>query len=170
MESKSCLQCGTVFVRSVPYYQTPSKWKKRKFCSMTCQAQYHIPELVERNKRRRKYPAVEGVSRSTVAYRMNPEIRAKSLRNDTDKRERIIKHLGGRCVKCGYSKDIRALELDHRNSDGHSDRDKYGAKIARYYINNLEEAMKNLQVLCANCNKIKAIVSNEHNRSRRLST
>lgn len=95
--------------------------------------------------------------------------RDRYLRPDQVKREGLVIALGGKCVHCGYDADIRALELDHKNGDGHLDRKRLGSKVHRYYCTRIDEARDNLQVLCANCNKIKAIENKEHNRSRRVS-
>jgi hypothetical protein len=86
---------------------------------------------------------------------------------DRIKRARLVMELGGKCVHCGFDADIRVLVLDHKNSDGHLDRRRIGNHIARYYISRIDEAKKNLQVLCFNCNWIKAIEAKEHNISRR---
>lgn len=93
---------------------------------------------------------------------------SRVLSRDKECRQRLVGILGGKCAKCDYDADMRALVLDHRRGDGHLDRKRLGNKIARYYINHLEEARANLQVLCCNCNTIKASAENEHNRSRRI--
>ena len=70
----------------------------------------------------------------------------------------LFEILGGkRCVKCGYAKDTRALQIDHINGGGRKDR---GSKdmlvMLRRYVKNPEQAKKQLQILCANCNVIKS--------------
>jgi hypothetical protein len=90
--------------------------------------------------------------------------RFKDIRQRID----LLIALGGRCVQCGYGEDFRGLVLDHKMSGGAEDRKRLGAKIARYYIKHLDEAKEKLQVLCATCNQIKAILNREHNKSRRL--
>lgn len=103
------------------------------------------------------------------AKRSYMRFRAAYLKPDSERRETLVGKLGGRCLHCGYDKDVRALVLDHIRGDGHADRKRLGGKIARYYLNNFDEAKQNLQVLCHNCNAIKAIDEKEHNRSRRVS-
>jgi hypothetical protein len=83
-------------------------------------------------------------------------------------RHELINCLGGKCVSCGYDKNIAGLVLDHKNGDGHQDRKEKGSRIARYYIKHLDEAHEKLQVLCATCNQIKSYEENEHNVSRRI--
>ncbi len=103
---------------------------------------------------------------ATRAWYLNNTERA--LARDKNKRVAVVQRLGGCCVECGYDKDVRALVLDHKRGDGHADRKRLGTKLYRYYYNHLEEAENNLQVLCCNCNAIKAIVCDEHNVSRRI--
>lgn len=78
-------------------------------------------------------------------------------------RPRCIELLGGRCVVCGYDTDIRALQIDHVNSDGSSDRKgpekKSGGSYYHYILKNI--ASGRYQVLCANCNAIKRIEAQE---------
>lgn len=145
---KSCKFCNKIF-----------KGKKdSKFCSMVCAAKQRIPDVIARNISRRKYLPVEGMTRQQVFRNNNPDQYKKDLMRDVIKRHKLVNALGGKCVRCSYDQDIRALQVDHINADGHLDRKKKGrAKIYRYWINNLDEARENLQILCANCNKIKQI-------------
>lgn len=78
--------------------------------------------------------------------------------------------LGGRCIKCGYYDDKRALQIDHIHSDGNLERTRFTVQqiatlIHKAYIYNLSEALEivhdRYQVLCANCNKIKQVERQE---------
>lgn len=67
-----------------------------------------------------------------------------------------------RCNRCGYSKDIRALELDHVEDSGNSHRtevlgDYHRAGTTFYRWLKKNNYPKGFQVLCANCNRIKEI-------------
>ena len=73
--------------------------------------------------------------------------------------------LGGpKCVQCGFA-DMRALDFDHINNDGFLAKAKKNGNRGKNYnrqrniwiIENPEEARKKYQILCANCNRIKAI-------------
>lgn len=132
---------------------------------MRCKGLHHTPKVVEANKARRKYPAIDGLSRAQICYRIRGE---NYNRHDVNMRNALIAALGGECAECGYNKNIRGLVVDHRHGDGHIDRKRIGGKIARYYASRLDEAREKLQVLCATCNQIKAYENREHNRSRRV--
>lgn len=61
------------------------------------------------------------------------------------------------CAYCSYDTDFRALEIDHKNSDGCNDRKRFSNQnhMISYYLSNMEEAFNKLQILCSNCNRIK---------------
>jgi 5-methylcytosine-specific restriction endonuclease McrA len=63
-----------------------------------------------------------------------------------------------RCAQCSYDMDILALQVDHIDNTGYRDRKHFGGStktMCLYYIAHPEEAKKNLQILCANCNRLK---------------
>ena len=136
-----------------------------KYCSQSCCAKDHVDVTVAKNKARRKYPEIAGLNRRQVHYR---QTNGKDSLRDVELRKHVLVALGGKCVCCGYDKDLRGLVLDHINGDGHEDRKRYGSKLFRHYSKNLEAAKSVLQVLCATCNQIKSIEQREHNRSRRV--
>jgi len=111
----------------------------------------------------RKYPKIEGLNRCQIFRKFNPDKGREQLSRDNMKRVVVIQFLGGACIECGYSSDIRALQLDHIHNDGYEDRRKKGraGKVYRYYVDRLEEAKVNLQVLCANCHSIKTSITRE---------
>lgn len=77
----------------------------------------------------------------------------------------LMEILGGSmCIFCGYSSDIRALQIDHKYGTGPKDRERFKSnyKMYRYYRDHPEEAKGKLQVLCANCNAIKKINNQEY--------
>lgn len=74
----------------------------------------------------------------------------------------LLDLLGMKCSKCGFS-DVRALQIDHINGNGHKERlSIHGIKFYRYYLKNIDEIKDNIQLLCANCNFIKKLENNEH--------
>ena len=68
----------------------------------------------------------------------------------------LLSLLGAQCIKCGF-RDIRALQLDHIEGHGCQERKqkKGNQRMIDYYLKHPIEAIKKLQVLCANCNTIK---------------
>jgi hypothetical protein len=123
-----------------------------------------VPQIIARNKARAKYEPIKGITKSGVWHRVNDVQRKR----DIAQRIFVVMELGGKCVSCGNDSDTRALVLDHKYGNGSEDRAKIGTRIARYYSRNIEEAKAVLQVLCCNCNAIKAIENNEHNKTRRF--
>lgn len=77
-------------------------------------------------------------------------------------RDRILKILGGECVKCGFN-DNRALQIDHINGNGISDK---GITKNNKWFNLVEKSFlaqeNKYQLLCANCNWIKKYENDEN--------
>ena len=74
-------------------------------------------------------------------------------------RDEIVEAYGSKCIRCGFS-DRRALCIDHVNGNGLKERKlKNGANFLRKIIR--ENFPDDYQLLCANCNLIKAIENRE---------
>jgi hypothetical protein len=92
-----------------------------------------------RLKKRRK--------RKELVYLTTQEIRKKVLCA-------YCNYMEPYCIKCGFS-NVHALQIDHINNNGSTDRKKYGIGKP-FYISIIERNYpKEYQVLCANCNTIK---------------
>lgn len=87
-------------------------------------------------------------------------MRASSQKTRQKRREFLLSFFGGKCCKCGFS-DVRALHMDHRL--GRNGEKRLGNIDSRYSFvkNNPEEALRQYQLLCANCNFIKVYENNE---------
>lgn len=83
-------------------------------------------------------------------------------------REEIIILMGGKCTGCGYDEDVRALQIDHKNSNGSVERRELGQRGMFEKMFREAEAGNdsNYQVLCCNCNWIKRYEKGEWNRGR----
>ena len=100
-------------------------------------------------------------------YRMT--IRGKDKKNKLanrklkEYRKKLIEILGGaRCIRCGYDKDERALQIDHIDGGGIKERKRgYTYLTHKRYVDNPDLARKTLQVLCACCNQIKKFTNKE---------
>jgi hypothetical protein len=80
-------------------------------------------------------------------------------------RLRVIQHLGGHCIRCGYATPGPALQIDHVNGDGAASR-RGDASPGRVLRDALYDTEGRYQLLCANCNNIKRIENGEHKGSR----
>jgi hypothetical protein len=172
-----CGECRRSMKRIAYKNLTDDQWERHK---EACRVRYvgykrADPFFLQQQWETRRQALIERgewpaeVVRQRIAYkRYYARDRHRLLQPDKSKREELIAILGGKCVHCGYAHDVRALVLDHKDGRGDLDRKRVGTRIARYYINHIDEALDRLQVLCANCNTIKAMEEKEHNRSRRL--
>jgi 5-methylcytosine-specific restriction endonuclease McrA len=156
--SKICNFCNVSFLGFI----------KQKFCSHKCSYDSRADVMNKYYQSKRKYPKIEGLNRCQIYRKFNPAKGREELSKDNMKRVIVIQALGGCCKTCGYTDDIRALQLDHINDDGYEDRRGKGkiGKIYRYYVNKLDEAKDILQVLCANCHAIKTSISREISKKK----
>lgn len=71
---------------------------------------------------------------------------------------KVVELLGGKCVRCGYKEDVRALEIDHivplrRGNKGSLSTEK-GARLHQLILMGKID-LTDLQLLCSNCHSIK---------------
>jgi hypothetical protein len=84
-----------------------------------------------------------------------------------ENRIQVLTFFGAECVKCGYSADYRALQIDHIQGDGAKHRKSLAvvslgpAYFLREIKSNPESLKLRFQVLCANCNLIKRCENKE---------
>src|SRR6267142_1012690 len=79
-------------------------------------------------------------------------------------RAAIIRALGSQCVKCSFS-DSRALQVDHVNGGGRLDKNR-GYALYRKIVKSQALGTNEYQLLCANCNMIKAVETGELSKSK----
>lgn len=129
--------------------------KEQRICKITgCDGVYSCKNLCAYHYSKERYNLLE----KNRKYKLELKIK-------------LMNSLGGvictnlDCQVSGKCKDIRCLQIDHKNGDGYKDKQRFKSTTAMYlyYLKNLEEAKRNLQVLCANCNWIKRIDNHEHN-------
>ena len=72
----------------------------------------------------------------------------------------VLEAYGTECVRCGFD-DPRALQIDHVNDDGNTERKALGGQSFsgwRFYEWLRKQGYpKRYQTLCANCNAIKHV-------------
>jgi hypothetical protein len=106
----------------------------------------------------------------TAGQKYRQSDKGKTARNRAMKvhrqkvRKILIDLLGGPvCVNCGFS-NISAIQIDHINSGCVNETKQLGGslKMMKFHLKNPEEAKKQLQILCANCNWIKRFENDEN--------
>lgn len=71
--------------------------------------------------------------------------------NRIEKKRKLVELYGGKCIKCGYSKYIGALEFHHRNP-----KEKKFAISGSGLVRSMEALIKEAgkcDMLCSNCHK-----------------
>lgn len=91
--------------------------------------------------------------------------RERELRRASEKRRRVSEHkLKSGCVDCGYNKDARALEFDHRENAGlpYTGKQQTVASLMYRSWKRIEEEMKKCDVVCCNCHAIRTAERRAH--------
>lgn len=73
-------------------------------------------------------------------------------------RNEIYDLLGKKCVRCGFD-DERALQVDHLNNDGYLLRKTITNTLS--FLKHIKKTPQKYQILCANCNWIKRVETDE---------
>jgi 5-methylcytosine-specific restriction endonuclease McrA len=146
-----CLSCEREF--DVHAYRA----HKARYCSRECYREHRFRDAADCPACGKKAPPGQRFCgadcRRDYWAEREPERYQKRSAGYRAKQREIIATLGGRCIRCGNN-DPRVLEIDHID----------GAKKLRpphrFYstpvrVNLWAREMGNLQVLCANCHRIK---------------
>lgn len=80
-------------------------------------------------------------------------IRARNKEQRNLLKRRLIDLLGGKCVDCGYSSHLAALDFDHL--DPAQKKFNIGAGLSIRKNQELEREAKKCVIRCANCHRIK---------------
>lgn len=82
----------------------------------------------------------------------------------SDIKTEVYRLLGDKCIRCGFT-DIRALQIDHVNGGGL--KGKRGTPKSYYMLvrESIKRGEQKYQLLCANCNWIKAYENHEREGS-----
>jgi hypothetical protein len=147
---KKCNDCGEQ-KPSEEFYQYPNGWTHSycKKCHSIRTKEWRLANP-EKSKSNRAYD-------SSVRKEYREQWRK-------DRRKAVISLFGGKCVHCGFS-DERALQIDHINGGGHTERTQMGSAL-KLYSKLLNEGTDGYQLLCANCNWIKRAENGEHRKKK----
>jgi len=123
---------------------------KRKVHNSTCyQCAQEARDKTDRKKATKRINPKRKVALPHPEYQRNQRAKIRQF---------VIDHLGGKCVKCGFS-DTRALQIDHVSGGGKQELSTL--KGGKYYKQVIKDQTGKYQLLCANCNWIKRIENGE---------
>lgn len=118
----------------------------------------HVKEKIRRYQKEWYQENKEKIKVRIKEWRKKNRIRINAQRNEYRKKiyMMIIKKLGDKCAHCG-NEDMRVLQIDHIHGGGEKERREIGPRGIYHKIIKMpiEEAKKEYQILCANCNVIK---------------
>ena len=116
--------------------------------------------------RRRYRTSVKGKAAKRSERERARRRKMNSAAGKRNVREKIFLVLGNRCARCGYD-DPRAFQIDHVHGDGAIERRrahvrKRNAAYFRRVLRSVKAGEGRYQLLCANCNWIKAYTEDVH--------
>lgn len=137
----------------------------------------HREELREKSRRYFQEHRDEQLRRNKERYKERSDIiKANAVRTGKILREKqrlaVLWHYSNRtlaCVQCGFS-DVRALVLDHINGGGTEQRRKLKNGGNVWFWLARHGFPSGYQILCANCNAIKAREENEYGSNSLIGT
>lgn len=145
MITLNCKNCGKAF--DVPPYRAD----KAKYCSRECYLEDRWKSdgvcKVCGKPTNTTYCSIECQRKY---WDKNDYHLRKKYRN-WERKEAIIKKLGGKCVKCGND-DIRVLDINHKDPEV-KHRYSNGYTWQRR-LKDWEENIDDIEILCANCHRI----------------
>lgn len=83
---------------------------------------------------------------------MNPNYYAKQQERAIKRKLEMIEYKGGKCERCGYSKNICALEFHHINPD-EKEFQLDARRLSNTHIDKLKKEVDKCMLLCANCHR-----------------
>lgn len=157
-----CQKCGAAFPAS-RYVRWRASWvrgDRRKYC-FGCSPPGKRSRVIRWRwaQRSNKYPYVCKRCKLPFVYKINRRMRKNQCRRccnqerSEEHKRRIVKHMGGKCARCGYCKNIRALDCHH------VERSKKAKNISKMIESGgvgWEHIVKELKLcvlLCANCHR-----------------
>ena len=139
---------------------------KDEICNRQRQKRASDPEWAEKARQKSKdyyYSKTKTSKQGVLKHRQRARIAQKRLRERKQEiRRKLQQTLGGKCVDCGIT-DWRLLDFDHIDP-----------KLKRCNISQvlhkprefLLEELKNCELRCPNCHRIKTMTKDEHNSYR----
>lgn len=74
----------------------------------------------------------------------------KSIRYRNRQKEKSVLYLGGKCIKCGYSKSLAALDFHHTDPNK---KDWKPSRLMSYRWEIVKAELDKCELLCANCHR-----------------
>ena len=151
-----CFNCQKIVNRTA----SQAKRSKRHYCSRSCAITVNN-KVPKRKKAAKIKPTILCVVCDSVIP--NASRAAKYCYECTKKRNtartsehrrkikrRAVDYLGGKCITCGYSRSMHALDFHHRDP---SEKDFTVSQYANLSWDKIVKELEKCDLLCANCHR-----------------
>ena len=135
----SCRDCRAIYFAA--YRQQPT---------VKAQMALYAKEYMQDPKHRERANAKMRAYNKTEKYRARRNVNRKTW--TAAEKQKMVEYLGGKCVCCGYSKCLAALDFHHKNPE---EKNGYGTGALfshRTFERNIEELDKCV-LLCVRCHR-----------------
>lgn len=148
-----CLKCLNDFPNKILIGKTVRNLQNRKFCldcspfgkhntrSLVKQKENKVCEICERKFTFDKKQGHQRKICNSCCVR----------KNQREKKARAVAFYGGKCIKCGYSKCIEALDFHHR--DRKEKEHTPSVIILKWAWERVKKELDKCDLLCANCHR-----------------
>ena len=145
MNKVKCKLCGIEKEETEFYTNNETKrWRSRRI-------RYECKECSREFYRKRYHDKVNGLSRPRE-YFSKKKIRNHHTTKHIYNKSKLVELFGGKCIRCGYSKCISALDFHHL----HGNTKDFGLskyKICYKNIAKLADEISKCILLCSNCHR-----------------
>jgi hypothetical protein len=132
---KFCLKCSPFGKHNTRDLRIKIFKDGKKFCP-SCKMFLDLNSFYKRDNILRSY------CKRCCIKRVNDRIK--------DTKRKAIAYLGGKCIRCGYSKCIAALDFHHKKS---SEKEKDINHMKSLSFNKLKKELDKCELYCSNCHR-----------------
>lgn len=151
-------------MRTCDWCEKPLSGVQRRFCSSKCSSNYHYAHRHEKP---------ENIAKPKLALE-NCEVCGKLLtgrqerfcsrdcknaihqsypnqkRRGLERKLEFVQRLGGKCARCGYSKNLAALSFHHKDEDK-KEHELDMRSLSNHTLEVVLQEFEKCELLCANC-------------------
>lgn len=111
-----------------------------------CKKCHEIKELVEFHKHKKTKDRRNNICKK-CQYKIYGR---KRIDNSMKNKEKLVEEFGGKCVKCGYNRCMKALDFHHRDP---LEKDEMITDLLKKSLDEARKEAEKCDLLCANCHR-----------------
>jgi hypothetical protein len=144
MGKRLCRKCGKRIPVKIKIDGKEKNLQNRKFC-LECS-----PWGKHNTSPNDPIARIKGLSYKESSEECKERIKVSLYKRALQRKTRLIKNSGGKCILCGYNKNVRCLSFHHRDKD----KKIFGLSLNHLWSkkwNIIKREWKKCDLLCMNC-------------------